>query len=218
MDTWIYIIIFVIVPIINRVIEMKKARAEKAAAEAKRMMRKEARNRRGPAANQGPDSPAPVAMTEDTSWQTVDETDTRKPQLENFEPMTTDSPPVQEGWIQIPETDPNPVQGRIEIDTSPPPGLEIFSFPLPEDQENFEMDSASENTRRSGKAYEVELADNTQAYVRTDTPSGDFQSTSSASKRRSRFQLSKSELRERLVWREILGPPLSLRRDEEPLA
>ena len=40
MDSWIYIIIFVVVPIINRLIEMNKARAEKAAAETKRMMRK----------------------------------------------------------------------------------------------------------------------------------------------------------------------------------
>ena len=45
MDSWIYIIIFVVVPIINRLIEMNKARAEKAAAETKRMMRKERRKK-----------------------------------------------------------------------------------------------------------------------------------------------------------------------------
>ena len=39
MEAWIYIIIFVVVPIINRIIEMKKAGAEKAAAQEKRLVR-----------------------------------------------------------------------------------------------------------------------------------------------------------------------------------
>jgi len=75
METWIYLIIFVIVPIINRLIEMNKARAEKAAAETKRMMRKEMRKARKEKSSrqiQVDTDPAPPAVAEDQRWQTVE--------------------------------------------------------------------------------------------------------------------------------------------------
>lgn len=201
MEAWIYIIIFVVVPIINRIIEMKKAGAEKAAAQEKRLMRNEARQRRrGSEKTQNPDPPAPIS--EETSWQSIDE------------PMTVDSSAGQDSWIQIPDSSPNPVQRQPEIDLPSPSGLEIFALPEPE-EENIETEFVHGNPISSEEAFLVSPSDGSKAYQRSDIPTGDVHSKPLYSNRRSRFQLSKSQLRERLVWREILGPPLSLRRGEE---
>lgn len=215
MDSWIYIIIFVVVPIINRLIEMNKARAEKAAAETKRMMRKERRKAR----NENPSrqiqvdtDPVPPAVAEDQGWQTV-----KAPLPVAPDPSPVESMPEVEdggmwtpgGWVEIPDGQIDPrtglplpvgseITGRESV-----PGLEIFA--LPETKE----DSAPE-PEELASSFNLESSKATTAYQRDDIVNGIVKSPTSRKRRR----LTKTQLRDRLIWREILGPPLSMREEE----
>jgi len=208
MESWIYIIIFVVVPIINRLIEMNKARAEKAAAETKRMMRKEKSSRQ----IQVDTDPVPPVVAEDQGWQTVE-----APLPVAPDPSPEESTPELDeggmwtpgGWVEIqdgqidPRTGlPLPVGSEITGRESVP-GLEIFA--LPETKE----DSAPE-PEELASSFNLESSKATTAYQRDDIVNGIVKSPTSRKRRR----LSKTQLRDRLIWREILGPPLSMREEE----
>ena len=215
METWIYLIIFVIVPIINRLIEMNKARAEKAAAETKRMMRKEMRKARKEKSSrqiQVDTDPAPPAVAEDQRWQTVE---TPLPVAPDPSPEES-LPELDEGgvwtpggWVEIPDGQIDPrtglplpvgseITGRESV-----PGLEIFALP------EIEEDSAPEPEETPG-TFNLESSKATSAYKRDDMVDGIVTSPTARKRRR----LSKEQLRDRLIWREILGPPLSMREEE----
>ena len=214
-ESWIYIIIFVIVPIINRLIEMNKARAEKAAAETKRMMRKEMRKARKEKSSrqiQVDTDPVPPAVAKDQDWQTVEAPLPFAPDPSPVESM----PEVEEsgmwtpgGWVEIPDGQIDPrtglplpvgseITGRESI-----PGLEIFALP------EIEETSVPEPVE-SLSSFNLESSKATTAYLRDDIVNGVVISASSRKRRR----LSKAQLRDRLIWREILGPPLSMREAE----
>lgn len=215
MESWIYLIIFVIVPIINRLIEMNKARAEKAAAETKRMMRKEMRKARKEKSSrqiQVDTDPAPPAVAEDQVWQTVE---TPLPVAPDPSPEES-LPELDEGgvwtpggWVEIPDGQIDPrtglplpvgseITGRESV-----PGLEIFALP------EIEEDSAPEPEETPG-TFNLESSKATTAYKRDDIVDGIVTSPTARKRRR----LSKEQLRDRLIWREILGPPLSMREEE----
>lgn len=215
METWIYLIIFVIVPIINRLIEMNKARAEKAAAETKRMMRKEMRKARKEKSSrqiQIDTDPVPPVVTEDQGWQTVEaplpvapdpSPDVSMPEVEEGGMWTPG------GWVDIPDGQIDPrtglplpvgseITGRESV-----PGLEIFALP------EIEETSAPEPAETPG-FFNLGSSKATSAYKRDDIVDGVVTSPTSRKRRR----LSKAQLRDRLIWREILGPPLSMREEE----
>lgn len=215
MESWIYLIIFVIVPIINRLIEMNKARAEKAAAETKRMMRKEMRKARKEKSSrqiQVDTDPVPPAVAKDQGWQTVEAPLPFAPDPSPVESV----PEVEEGgmwtpggWVDIPDGQIDPrtglplpvgseITGRESV-----PGLEIFALP------EIEEVSPPEPAESPGN-FNLESSKATTAYLRDDIVNGVVISASSRKRRR----LSKAQLRDRLIWREILGPPLSMREEE----
>lgn len=215
METWIYLIIFVVVPIINRLIEMNKARAEKAVAETKRMMRKEMRKARKEKSSrqiQVDTDPVPPAVAEDQGWQTVEAPLPVAPDPSPEESM----PELDEGgmwtpggWVDIPDGQIDPrtglplpigseITGRESV-----PGLEIFALP------EIEEVSPPEPAESPG-TFNLESSKATTAYKRDDIVDGIVTSPTSRKRRR----LSKSQLRDRLIWREILGPPLSMREEE----
>jgi hypothetical protein len=221
MDTWIYIIIFVIVPIINRIIEMKKARAEKAAAEAKRMMRKEARDSRR--ASRSPSievttDPAPPPVADDSGWQTVETPLPVSPEPEPFEPIESTAETEDRGmwtpggWVELPETATDPQTGLplppgVEVGGSGSvPGLEIFDLPVVEEIAS----SSPSEPATSTDAFELEPSESTAAYQRNDVVDGIVTNETP----KNRLRLTRSQLRDRLIWREILGPPLSMREEE----
>ena len=207
MESWIYIIIFIIVPIINRIIEMKKAGAEKAAAEAKRLMRKEARKSRKKSSAPRIEAAAdPVPLKED-GWNTVDDPVPVTPDPQPFESaeinVESEEPGMWTpgGWVPISDSGMD-VSGREAS-----PGLEIFSFPLPEDEAGEEAPDLSE----SNEVFQLEPQAPTAAYDLKDLPSAPGSATTP---RRNHKNLTRDELRDRLIWREILGPPLSMREQE----
>ncbi|MGB1810510.1 MAG: hypothetical protein ACPHQT_09550 [Planctomycetota bacterium] len=215
MESWIYLIIFVIVPIINRLIEMNKARAEKAAAETKRMMRKEMRKARKEKSSrqiQVDTDPVPPAVAKDQDWQTVEAPlpFAPDPSLEESTPELDEGGMwTPGGWVDIPDGQIDPrtglplpvgseITGRESV-----PGLEIFALP------EIEEVSPPEPAESPGN-FNLESSKATTAYLRDDIVNGVVISASSRKRRR----LSKAQLRDRLIWREILGPPLSMREAE----
>ncbi|OUU24939.1 MAG: hypothetical protein CBC13_02765 [Planctomycetia bacterium TMED53] len=210
MDSWIFIILFVVVPIINRIIEMNKARAESAAAEAKRMMRKEARQRRQQArggdavADQGPQEiQPPPEMDLGGGWVAVGDTP----------PFVEKSPAAKSRRsgrrTPSPLEPPPPIAQDLPLEVEESPaGLEIFAFPIPDE---VPAEEVSSDPASATETFDLKPTPATTAYFSHDLPgSGPISTTRS----KRNLRLSRSELRDRLVWREILGPPLSLRKDE----
>ncbi len=213
MDSWIYIVIFIVVPIISRIIEMNKARAEKAAAEAKRMMRKESRRNRQRARDNetvaDPGAPAPASGLDDPGWIRVG----NEPPVAGADPVSLpdpnlpapEPPPGPGGWVKIPEPAPQPAISNPDLQPQLPKGLEIFTFPMAEEPI---IEDVPGDPVRAEEAFHLAPDQVSAAYLSRNLPGHSPQLVSP----RNRFRrITREELRDRLIWREILGPPLCLR-------
>ena len=214
MEKWIPILLFIVVPLINRILEASKARAEKASAELKRQERTERRrNRRGSA------NPTPIqGNTEDESLEEIlmrgQPPEFRADLQKEAEELGID---LGGGWQTVGPLQEEPFQQELrseELPSAELPSEEMTSqsgrepsapvWTLPDVPEDYALGQSSDD------AFHLEPSSENEAYYTTQLP-GPQKSLHSCSK--TRRTISRAQLREHLIWREILGPPHVLRDD-----
>ena len=212
MEKWIPILLFIVVPLINRIVEMNKARAEKASAELKRQERKERRERRLDRQRSG--NPTPIQVnTEDESLEEIlmkgQPPEFRDELRKEAEALGVD---LGGGWqtVETPQEEPFQVEMRSEElrseELTSQTGREpsVPAWTLPEVPEDYALGQSSD------EAFHVEPSSGKEAYYSNRLP-GPEKSLHSCSK--TRRTISRAQLRDHLIWREILGPPHVLRDD-----
>jgi hypothetical protein len=212
MEKWIPILLFIVVPLINRIVEMNKARAEKATAELKRQDRKERRKRR--ADRQRSKNPTQIQVNiEDESLEEILMKD-QPPEFNDELRKEAEALGVElgGGWQTV--ESPQEEQFQAELSSKELSSKELTSqtgqeqsvpaWTLPEVPEDYALGQSSDD------AFHVEPSSGKEAYYSNRLP-GPEKSLHSCSK--TRRTISRAQLRDHLIWREILGPPHVLRDD-----
>lgn len=209
MEKWIPILLFIVVPLINRILEMSKARAEKASAELKRQERTERRRIRRESTNSTPIQ----GNTEDESLEEIlmrgQPPEFRDDLQKEAEALGVD---LGGGWQTIGSPQEEPLQQELRSEELPfeemtsqterEPSAQAWT--LPDVPEDYALGQSSDD------AFHLEPSSGKEAYYSNQLPGPD-KSLHSCSK--TRRTISRAQLREHLIWREILGPPHVLRDD-----
>ena len=223
--SWIWILIFIILPIIQKMMEAKKQKTKKL-----QQTRKQTLVRAGQRAEKEATA-GPFELPDDDS-------DTDWVQFPGEQPLEpADFEPRQElggGWIQVGKTavpvattGPVPIaplapgipvaeggSGPIEILREEARGWEPADGWSQTDEDPYEID------RDAHDETEQESAFRGVAYYNPSGPAasqvwGHRSTYGSATHGSHRWRLSRKELRERIIWAEIFGPPVCLRPPDE---
>lgn len=221
--SWIYLLIFVVLPILKRVLESRSvAKREKARQSTLQGSRSEPAW--SPSSAEDEDEPLTVAEMEEEGWIAADP----RPVASSRPPIPAEIRTLQElggGWVEVPGVTsgdstttihepaaarPAPLP-RADQHGVPPHPIDLLEHMRQEmERDGFDSDPVQD-------PYQVDDLESDPVHG-----PGAYALPSAGHKRHGRFQhgsgrrwkLSRSELRERLVWREILGPPVCLREPE----
>lgn len=230
---WIYLLLFVVLPLLKRFMDSRKSAKRK---EPRRSTRQTSRRDASwpPSAAEAEDEPLTVAEMEEEEeegWIAADP----RPVDSSPPPLPAEIRPLTElggGWVDVPEvasghsttTIPEAMAvrparlPRADHHGVPPHPLDVLA------QLRQQMQQDAPAAASEPDPYQVEvLASDPVHGPDAYSLSSDAYSLSSSGRARhrrlkhgsgQRWRLSRSELRNRLVWREILGPPACLREPE----
>ncbi|HIO65919.1 MAG TPA: hypothetical protein EYN40_04420 [Planctomycetes bacterium] len=222
---WIYLLLFVVLPLLKRFLD---SRAGSKREESRRSTRQ--RSRRGaswpPSAAEDEDEPLTIAEMEEEEeegWIVADP----RPVASTPPPLPAEIPTLAElggGWVGVPEV------ASGDSTTTIPEATAVRAARLPRADLHgvppHPLDLLAQLQQQMGQdSYATDSEDPYQVDDLASDPvhGPDAYSLSSSARARHgrlkhgsghRWRLSRSELRNRLVWREILGPPACLREPE----
>ncbi len=209
--SWIYLLLFVVLPLIKQIIE--KAGQKK-------------QEKSGRAPHKRADRFPPIARKQkqqrdvisdedsDAGWVSVREV---RPAASSPSKSSSSGKDLGGGWTEVqPAPQPIVLETTDPLTNQPPHPLDVLAQLHREmNGDEYDVDEYEQDADNPYALEETILeAPNTLPY---QLPGLDSSSSVGTRRSRKRWKLTRHQLRERLIWREILGPPVSLR-EKDPLS